>query len=65
MWSLLARSDISERTVDRIMALHKLVYDDIPHAPKQGVKPAPGRTRTKLLIASGTGSSMDASSISG
>jgi transposase InsO family protein len=42
MWSLLARSDISERTVGRIMALNKLVYDDIPHVPKKGGKPAPG-----------------------
>jgi transposase InsO family protein len=42
MWSLLARSDISERTVGRIMALNKLLYDDIPHVPKRGVKPAPG-----------------------
>jgi transposase InsO family protein len=24
------------------MALNKLVYDDIPHVPKKGVKPAPG-----------------------
>jgi hypothetical protein len=42
LWSLLARSDISERTVGRIMALNKLVYDDIPHVPKRGVRPAPG-----------------------
>jgi transposase InsO family protein/transposase len=42
MWSLLAWSDISERTVGRIMALNKLLYDDIPHVPKRGVKPAPG-----------------------
>jgi hypothetical protein len=26
IWSLLARSDVSERTVGRIMALNKLVY---------------------------------------
>ena len=42
IWSLLARSDISERTVGRIMALNKLVYHDIPHVPTRGVKPAPG-----------------------
>jgi transposase InsO family protein/transposase len=42
MWSLLARSDISERTVGRIMALNKLLYDDIPHVPKRGGKPASG-----------------------
>jgi len=42
IWSLLAPSDISVRTVGRIMALNKLVYDDIPHVPKKGVKKAPG-----------------------
>ena len=42
IWSLLARSDISERTVGRIMALNKLVYHDIPHVPTPGVKPTPG-----------------------
>jgi transposase len=42
IWSLLAQPDISVRTVGRIMALNKLVYDDIPHVPKQGVKRAPG-----------------------
>jgi hypothetical protein len=30
IWSLLAQPDISVRTVGRIMALNKLVYDDIP-----------------------------------
>ena len=42
IWSLLAPSDISVRTVGRIMALNKLVYDDIPHVPNKGVKKAPG-----------------------
>jgi transposase len=42
LWSLLARSDISERTVGRIMALNKLVYDDIPHVPHKGGKRVPG-----------------------
>jgi putative transposase len=42
IWSLLARPDIGVRTVGRVMALNKLVYDDIPHVPKRGVKPAPG-----------------------
>jgi transposase len=42
IWSLLARSDLSVRTVGRIMALNKRVYDDIPHVPKKGVKRAPG-----------------------
>jgi len=42
IWSLLAQPDISVRTVGRIMALNKLVYDDIPHVPKRGVQKAPG-----------------------
>jgi transposase InsO family protein len=42
IWSLLAQPDISVRTVGRIMALNKLVYDDIPHVPKKGVKRVPG-----------------------
>jgi transposase InsO family protein len=42
IWSLLAQPDISGRTVGRIMALNKRVYDDIPHVPKKGVKRAPG-----------------------
>jgi putative transposase len=31
LWSLLAEPTISVRTVGRIMAVNKLVYDDIPH----------------------------------
>jgi hypothetical protein len=42
IWSLLAPPDISVRTVGRIMAVNKLVYDDIPHVPKKGVKRTPG-----------------------
>jgi transposase len=41
IWSRLAQPDISVRTVGRIMALHKLVYDDIPHVPPRGRKPPP------------------------
>jgi transposase InsO family protein len=41
IWSLLAQPDISVRTVGRIMALNKLVYDDIPHVLKPGPKPLP------------------------
>jgi transposase InsO family protein len=37
IWSLLARPDLSVRTIGRIMALNRRVYDDIPH----GRKPAP------------------------
>jgi hypothetical protein len=42
IWSLLARADVSVRTIGRVMALNRLVYDDIPHVPKRGVKPVPG-----------------------
>jgi Homeodomain-like domain/Integrase core domain len=42
IWSLLAQPDIGVRTMGRVMALNKLVYDDIPHVLKKGVKPAPG-----------------------
>src|SRR5437016_1294835 len=41
LWSLLDRDDISVRTVGRIMALNKQVYDDIPHVARQRrTKPA-------------------------
>jgi transposase len=39
MWSLLGRTDISVRTVGRIMALNKRIYDDIPHVPRRGKRP--------------------------
>ena len=42
IWSLLRRPDLSERTIGRVMALNRLVYDDIPHVPKRGVKRTPG-----------------------
>jgi Winged helix-turn helix len=42
IWSLLARSDVSVRTIRRVMALNQLVYDDIPHVRRPGVKPVPG-----------------------
>jgi hypothetical protein len=43
IWSLLARTDVSVRTVERIMALNRQLYDDIPHARRQAPKqdPAP------------------------
>jgi transposase InsO family protein len=41
VWSLLARGDISVRTVGRIMALNRLVYEDIPHVPRKGVTGPP------------------------
>jgi hypothetical protein len=41
IWNLLARSDVSVRPIGRVIALNKLLYDDIPHAPKRGVTQAP------------------------
>jgi transposase len=41
LWSLLARADISERTVGRVMALNRLRYDDIPHQRHLEPKPTP------------------------
>jgi hypothetical protein len=41
LWSLLARPDLSVRTVGRMMALNKQVYDDIPHVRTKGPKPTP------------------------
>ena len=41
LWSLLDRDDISVRTVGRIMALNKQVYEDIPHVARQRVKKLP------------------------
>jgi transposase InsO family protein len=41
IWSLLAQPDISVRTIGRIMALNRLVYDDIPHVPKRAAKRPP------------------------
>ncbi len=41
IWSLLARPDLSVRTVGRIMALNKRGYEDIPHMRRQGPKPPP------------------------
>lgn len=41
IWSLLARSDISVRTIGRIMALNRQVYDDIPHHRRPGAQTPP------------------------
>jgi transposase InsO family protein len=38
IWSLLAHPDISVRTIARIMALNKKVYNDIPHVHTKGPK---------------------------
>ena len=41
IWSLLDRDDISVRTVGRVMALNKQVYQDIPHVARQRQKKPP------------------------
>ena len=41
IWSLLNRDDISVRTVGRVMALNKQVYEDIPHVARHRVKKPP------------------------
>lgn len=41
IWSLLAQPDLSARTVGRIMALNRLIYEDIPHVRRKGPKPPP------------------------
>ena len=41
IWSLLARTDVSVRTVERIMALNRQLYDDIPHARRKDPKKDP------------------------
>jgi transposase len=41
LWSLLGQTDLSVRTVGRIMALNRLVYDDIPHVLKKAPKKTP------------------------
>ena len=41
IWSLLDRDDIAVRTVGRVMALNKQVYDDIPHVARQRRKQPP------------------------
>jgi transposase len=50
IWSLLGRTDLSVRTVERIMALNRQVYDDIPHRliqdTPQDPRPHPYRATT-------------------
>ena len=44
MWSLLANDTIAVRTVGRVMALNRQIYDDIPHGRRKNrssPRPAP------------------------
>jgi Homeodomain-like domain len=50
IWSLRGKTDLSVRTVERIMALNRQVYPDIPgtagpHAPKAAPQPHPFKAR--------------------
>ena len=59
IWSLLAREDISVRTVGRVMALNRQVYDDIPHQRKHAAKQPRSRSRIKPPARINTGSLTD------
>ena len=41
MWSLRGKTDLSIRTIERIMAVNRQVYTDIPHVSKKRKKKAP------------------------
>ena len=41
IWSLLGQTEVSVRTIGRVMALNKRVYDDIPHVRRTRDKPEP------------------------
>jgi transposase InsO family protein len=50
MWSLLGQAEVSVRTIGRVMALNKRVYDDIPHVrrtrDKQDPQPHPYKAQS-------------------
>ena len=41
LWSLLGQDDVSVRTIGRVMALNKRVYDDSPHVRRPRAKATP------------------------
>ena len=59
MWSLRGKTDLSVRTVERIMALNRRVYPDIPHRGRG--RPRRGSTPSKPPRRMSTGSSTGAS----
>src|SRR5437763_15882345 len=61
IWSRLAQPDIAVRTIGRIMALHKLVYDDIRMSPNQARSHPRSLIPIRRSIATSTGSSTAAS----
>ena len=51
IWSLRGQTDLSVRTVERIMAVNRQVYDDIPHGGRKRTKTAPQRHPFKASVA--------------
>jgi transposase len=52
IWSLRGKTDLSVRTVERIMAVNRQVYDDIPHVGRtRSRKTAPGLHPFKASVA--------------
>src|SRR6266849_1329123 len=52
MWSLRGKTDLSVRTIERIMAINRQVYDDIPHVGrKRNRKTEPGLHPFKASVA--------------
>jgi transposase len=52
IWSLRGKTDLSVRTVERIMAVNRQVYDDIPHVGRtRNRKTAPGLHPFKASVA--------------
>lgn len=52
IWSLRGKTDLSVRTVERIMAINRQVYDDIPHVRRQQhQKTEPGLHPFKASVA--------------
>ena len=59
IWSLRGKTDLSVRTVERIMALNRQVYKDIPGAEGAGArKPRPSRIPSRRVPLTSTGLSM-------
>ena len=51
MWSLRGTTDLSVRTVERIMALNRQVYTDIPHVGRKRTQTEPQRHPFKASVA--------------
>lgn len=51
IWSLRGKADLSVRTVERIMAINRQVYNDIPHVGKKRTKTEPQRHPFKATAA--------------